>query len=80
MASSEEASLKVTIVVSPFQGSRGVILNPPEKINNRVVSMPRRISQRIKCHQNEGKRVPIDSSLILYLLAKVNIFKGGQSA
>ena len=68
MVSSEEASLKVTIVVSPFQGSRGVILNPPEKINNRVVSMPRRISQRTKCHQNEGKRVPTAHRLLSYSL------------
>ena len=77
MVSLEEASLKVTIVVSPFQGSRGVILNPPEKINNRVVSMPRRISQRIKCHQNEFPQ-HIDCSLTPYLRAKVNSFKGGQ--
>ena len=51
---------------------------PQKKFNNSLVSIPRRISQRTKCHQNEGKRVPIDSSLIPYLRAKVNSFKGGQ--
>ena len=51
---------------------------PQKKFNNSLVSIPRRISQRTKCHQNEGKRVPIDSSLISYLLAKVNSFQGGQ--
>ena len=78
MASSEEASLKVTIVVSLFKGSRGEPHSPRKKINNSLVSIPRRISQRTKCHQNEGKRVTINSSLIPYLRAKVNSFKGGQ--
>ena len=58
-------------------GGEGTPL-PQKKINNSLVSIPRRIPQRTKCHQNEGKRVPIDSSLILYLLAKVNSFKGEQ--
>ena len=78
MASSEEASLKVTIVVSLFKGSRGEPHSPRKKINNSLVSIPRRISQRTKCHQNEGKRVTINSSLIPYLRTKVNSFKGGQ--
>ena len=77
VASSEEASLKVTIVVSLFKGSRGEPHSPRKKINNSLVSIPRRISQRTKCHQNEGKRVTINSSLIPYLRAKVNSFKGG---
>ena len=68
----------------PFLGIKWGVGNPTpppppqKKINNSLVSIPRRISQRTKCHQNEGKRVPIDSSLILYLLAKVNSSKGGQ--
>ena len=63
----------------PFLGIKGGGgPHSPRKINNSLVSISRRIPQRTKCHQNEGKRVAIDSSLILYLLAKVNSFKGGQ--
>ena len=62
----------------PFLGIKGGTPLRQKKVNNSLVSIPRRISQRTKCHQNEGKRVTIDSSLIPCLRAKVNSFKGGR--
>jgi len=38
----------------PFWGSKGGNAYPPEQINSRIASNPRRISQRVRCHQNKG--------------------------
>ena len=51
-----------------IKGGGGGIPSPLEKINNSLVSIPKRISQGTKCHQNKGKRVPTVHRFLFYSL------------
>ena len=65
-AHSEAPSFEVIKAASLFWGAKGGILIPPEQINSRIASNPRRISQRgqLSLYLHEWKKLTSDVNIL----------------